>query len=102
MPFLFDRIVDEQVLSAGITQQIYGPFRVGIQTALNLDTGRQIDTTYSLEYKRRAYSLSFSFSPVREAAAVSLQISDFNWTGDPGRFSGLGADTVDGGVRTRN
>lgn len=101
-PFLFDRIVDEQVLSAGITQQIYGPFRVGIQTALNLDTGRQIDTTYSLEYKRRAYSVSFSFSPVREAAAVSLQISDFNWTGDPGRFSGLGADTVEGGVRTRN
>ncbi len=101
-PFLFDRIVDEQVLSAGITQQIYGPFRVGIQTSLNLDTGRQIDTTYSLEYKRRAYSLSFSFSPVREAGAVSLQISDFNWTGDPGRFSGLGADTVDSGVRTRN
>ena len=101
-PFLFDRIVDERILSVGITQQIYGPFRVGIQTALNLDTGREIDTTYSLEYKRRAYSLSFSFSPVREAGAVSLQISDFNWTGDPGRFSGLGADTVDGGVRTRN
>jgi hypothetical protein len=101
-PFLFDRIADEQVLGAGITQQIYGPFRVGIQTYLNLDTGRQIDTTYSLEYKRRAYSLTFSFSPIREAAAVSLQISDFNWTGDPGRFSGLGADTVDGGVRTRN
>jgi len=101
-PFLFDRIADEQVLSAGITQQIYGPFRIGIQTALNLDTGRQIDTTYSLEYKRRAYSLGFSFSPIREAAAVSLQISDFNWTGDPGRFSGLGADTVEGGVRTRN
>lgn len=101
-PFLFDRIADEQVLGAGITQQIYGPFRIGIQTFLNLDTGRQIDTTYSLEYKRRAYSLTFSFSPIREAAAVSLQISDFNWTGDPGRFSGLGADTVDGGVRTRN
>jgi hypothetical protein len=101
-PFLFDRIADEQVLGAGITQQIYGPFRVGIQTFLNLDTGRQIDTTYSLEYKRRAYSLTVSFSPIREAAAVSLQISDFNWTGDPGRFSGLGAATVDGGVRTRN
>jgi Protein of unknown function (DUF3769) len=101
-PFLFDRIADEQVLGAGITQQVYGPFRVGIQTYFNLDTGRQIDTTYSLEYKRRAYSLAVSFSPIREAAAVSLQISDFNWTGDPGRFSGLGADTVEGGVRTRN
>jgi Protein of unknown function (DUF3769) len=101
-PFLFDRIADEQVLSAGITQQIYGPFRIGIQTALNLDTGRQIDTTYSLEYKRRAYSFSLSYSPIRQAGSVTLQISDFNWTGDPGRFSGLGADTVEGGVRTRN
>ena len=101
-PFLFDRIADEEVLSAGITQQIYGPIRVGIQTALNLGTGRQIDTTYSLEYKRRAYSLSLSYSPIREAGALTLQISDFNWTGDPGPFSGLGSDTVENGVRTRN
>jgi hypothetical protein len=101
-PFLFDRVADEQVLNAGITQQIYGPFRLGVQTSLNLDKGREIDTTFSLEYKRRAYSLAISYSPVREAAALTLQISDFNWTGDPGRFSGLGAETVEGGVRTRN
>jgi Protein of unknown function (DUF3769) len=101
-PFLFDRVADEQVLSAGITQQVYGPFRVGVQTAFNLDTGREIDTTFTLEYKRRAYSLAVSYSPIREAAALTLQISDFNWTGEPGRFSGLGAESVEGGVRTRN
>jgi hypothetical protein len=90
------------VLGIGLTQQVYGPFRVGIQTYRNLDTGREIDTTFSLEYKRRAYSLALSYSPVREAAGITLQISDFNWNGDPGRFSGLGADSVDGGVRNRN
>jgi len=32
-PFLFDRIVDNRILSLGLTQQIYGPFRFTIQTA---------------------------------------------------------------------
>jgi hypothetical protein len=98
-PFTFDRVADRQVLTLGITQQVYGPFRVGVQTSLNLDEGREIDTTYSIEYSRRTYGITLSYSPVREAAAIGFRISDFNWTGDPGPFSGLGAEPVSGGVR---
>jgi hypothetical protein len=101
-PFLFDRVADTQTISAGITQQIYGPFRFGIQTAYSLNRDREIDTIYTLEYSRRTYAISLSYSPIRESAAINFRISDFNWSGDPGQFSGLGATTVEGGVRTRN
>ena len=33
-PFLFDRAADSQVLSVGLTQQLYGPLRAGLQTFL--------------------------------------------------------------------
>ncbi|MBF2002893.1 MAG: DUF3769 domain-containing protein [Synechococcales cyanobacterium M58_A2018_015] len=97
-PFLFDRNVDEEVLEGGITQQIYGPLLFGVRTSYNLDTGDNIDTILSLEYRRRTYSLSLSYSTRREAAALSLRINDFNWLGDPGPFSGLGARDVEGGA----
>lgn len=90
-PFLFDRIADEQVLSLGLTQQLFGPFRVGVQTSINLDTSNTIDTIYTLEYSRRTYAISLTFSPVRQAASLNFRISDFNWSGDPGPFSGIGA-----------
>lgn len=99
-PFLFDRVADQQVLSLGITQQIYGPFRFGVQTSYNLEDGDNIDTVYTLEYSRRSYSLSVNFSPIREAASLSFRINDFNWSGDPGPFSGLNQNTnVINGVR---
>ena len=101
-PFLFDRIADEQIVTLGFTQQIVGPIRLGVQTSLSLDRGRTIDTIYTLEYSRRTYALALSFSPIRNAAAVTLRISDFNWFGDPGRFSGIGAPPVSGGVEPSN
>lgn len=85
-PFLFDRVADTSVLSAGITQQIYGPFRLGIQTAINLNTGEEISTDYLLEYSRRAYNIQLRFNPVQQLGSISFQISDFNWTGNPGVF----------------
>ncbi len=83
-PFLFDREADTSVLSGGITQQIYGPFRVGFQTSLNLDTGKEISTDYLIEYKRRTYNIVLRYNPVLQLGSLSFQISDFNWTGNPG------------------
>jgi hypothetical protein len=98
-PFFFDRVADQEVLNAGITQQIYGPVRAGVQTSINLQTGDEIDTVYTLEYSRRTYSLVLSYSPKREAGSLGLRVSDFNWSGDPGPFSGIGSSSVTGGVR---
>jgi hypothetical protein len=97
-PFLFDRIGDEQFVVASITQQIYGPLRFGVQVSYNLDEAEEIDTVYSLEYSRRTYSISATYSTGRKSAALTLRLNDFNWTGDPGPFSGLGSGTVEGGL----
>jgi hypothetical protein len=86
-PFLFDRAVDSNVLSAGITQQVYGPFRVGFQTYINLDTGNEISTDYLLEYSRRTYNILLRYNPVQELGSISLRINDFNWLGNPGLFN---------------
>lgn len=97
-PFLFDRVADEEFIVLGLTQQIYGPFRAGVQFAYNVRSNDEIDTTYTLEYSRRTYSISATYSTGRESGALTFRLNDFNWTGDPGPFSGLGSRTVDGGV----
>ncbi|MCT7997092.1 DUF3769 domain-containing protein [Laspinema olomoucense] len=89
-PFLFDRIADSKVLTAGITQQVYGPFRVGVQTSFNLDTGERINTDLSMEYSRRTYAVNLRFSPEREVGSVSLQLNNFSWFGSGNQFSPAG------------
>ncbi len=96
-PFLFDRSVDNRVLSAGISQQIYGPFRLGFQTSVNLDTGEESSTDYILEYSRRTYGLTLRYNPVLELGGISIRISDFNWAGGTDPFSDV--KPVVGGVR---
>ncbi|MBD2598267.1 DUF3769 domain-containing protein [Nostoc spongiaeforme FACHB-130] len=98
-PFLFDRFVDNQVLSAGIVQQIYGPFRIGFQTSVNLDTGRETSTDYVLEYSRRTYGITLRYNPVLELGGFSIRISDFNWTGGTDPFATNQVTPVVGGVR---
>lgn len=85
-PFLFDRVADSKVLSFGITQQVYGPFRLGLQTAYNLDTGENISTDFLLEYSRRSYNIILRFNPVQQLGSISFRINDFNWSGNPGVF----------------
>ncbi|HIK36747.1 MAG: DUF3769 domain-containing protein [Geminocystis sp.] len=85
-PFLFDRFADEQVLSLGFTQQLYGPLRVGIQTFRNLKTNQEISTDYFLEYSRRTYNIIIRYNPVLQLGSIGLRISDFNWEGNPGGF----------------
>ena len=67
---------------------MYGPFRVGFQTYINLDTGREISTDYLLEYSRRTYNILLRFNPVQQLGSISLRINDFNWTGNPQPFDG--------------
>ena len=86
-PFLFDRFVDDRVLNLGLTQQIYGPFRLGFQTSINVDTGESRSTDYILEYNRRTYGVSLRYNPVLELGGISFRISDFNWTGGTDPFS---------------
>ncbi|MEG3905218.1 DUF3769 domain-containing protein [Microcoleus sp. B4-C5] len=97
-PFLFDRLVDLRVLSFGLVQQVYGGFRVGFQSAINLESGETISTNYTLEYSRRSYAIILRFNPERQVGSLTFRISDFNWNGTPQPFSG-DARTVEGGVR---
>ncbi|MEG4807690.1 DUF3769 domain-containing protein [Microcoleus sp. F8-D3] len=97
-PFLFDRLVDLRVLSFGLVQQVYGGFRVGFQSAINLESGEAISTNYTLEYSRRSYAIILRFNPERQVGSLTFRISDFNWNGTPQPFSG-DARTVEGGVR---
>ena len=95
-PFFFDRFVDTRKLSLGISQQIYGPFILGLQTSLNLDTGNEISTDYILEYSRRTYKIILRYTSIRQAdnsteglASVNLLINDFNWIANPEPFDGV-------------
>jgi len=97
-PFLFDRFVDTKILSIGFTQQIYGPIRFGLQTSLNLDTGRQINADYVLEYSRRTYGISLRYNPNLRLGSITLRISDFNWAGGTSSFSGPEFQPVVNGV----
>ncbi|MFB2936241.1 DUF3769 domain-containing protein [Aerosakkonemataceae cyanobacterium BLCC-F154] len=97
-PFFFDRIVDDRVLSFGLTQQIYGPFRVGFQSSINLDTRESISTDFFLEYSRRTYGVTVRYNPDLQLAAVVLRVSDFNWNVGAEPFQGSGVRFVDTGV----
>ncbi len=96
-PFLFDRIADVRVLSVGITQQIYGPFRFGYQTAINLDTNKQINSDYIIEYSRRTYGIILRYNPNQQIGSLNLRISDFNWTGGTDPFD-QNFRSIEGGV----
>lgn len=97
-PFLFDRVADSKVLSFGITQQIYGPFRFGFQSAINLDTGSDISTRYTLEYSRRTHSILLQYFPAQELGSFLIRIGDFNWSGYDEPFGGAGVRPVVQGV----
>ncbi|MEA5450571.1 DUF3769 domain-containing protein [Leptolyngbya sp. CCNP1308] len=85
-PFLFDRTVDQNVLSGGIIQQLYGPFLAGFQTSLNVDSGRIIDSNLIFEYRRRAYGLLLTYSPTQETGFLGFRISGFDWEGRTAPF----------------
>ncbi|MGK7944742.1 MAG: DUF3769 domain-containing protein [Microcystaceae cyanobacterium] len=97
-PFLFDRFVDTQRLTLGLTQQVYGPLRVGIQSSRNLELNTEISTDYFLEYSLRTYNVFLRYNPALRIGSINLRISDFNWRGNPGPFEGTGVSPVIQGV----
>ncbi|MEY2985385.1 MAG: hypothetical protein RLZZ568_2002 [Cyanobacteriota bacterium] len=97
-PFLFDRFADTQVLSLGLTQQVYGPLRLGVQSAYSITTNSEISTDYFLEYSRRTYNLQIRYNPQLQVGSLNLRISDFNWNGNPGTFEGSNIRPVIQGV----
>jgi hypothetical protein len=85
-PFQFDRIIDTSVLSLGLMQQVYGPFRVGFQTAINIEDNEAISTDYFLEYSRRTYRVVLRYNPKVQLGSLNFQVFDFNWFGSPDPF----------------
>ena len=87
-PFRFDRAVDDQTLSLGIVQQIYGPFRLGLQASFSLGRSEDISTDIYVEYSRRTYSVLVRYNPTLEIGSFSFRVNDFNWVGSPEPFEG--------------
>ncbi|WP_044304447.1 DUF3769 domain-containing protein [Richelia intracellularis] len=98
-PFLFDRDIDKKVLGLGVTQQIYGPLRIGFETAINLNTGESSTTDYILEYSRRTYGVTIRYNPVLGLGAVNFRVSDFNWNGGTNPFAPSEVRPVIGGIK---
>ena len=96
-PFLFDQVPDPRSMTAGIVQQIYGPFRLGFQQSWNIESGNVFDAVYSLEYARRSYSVMIKYNPNQGIGEFLLRISDFNWTATP-----TSVTTVEKGIEERN
>ena len=97
-PFLFDRLVDRQALSLDLTQQIYGPIRLGFRTSIDLEDNDEISTDYIVEYSRRTHNITLRYNPVLEIGSFSLRISDFNWQGNPQPFDNEGVTPVVQGI----
>jgi hypothetical protein len=97
-PFLFDRTVDNRVLSLSFFQQVYGPVRVGVQSSINVDTRDAFSTDVFLEYSRRTHGIIVRYNPVLEIGSISFRVSDFNWTGTAEPFPGAGVVPVEAGV----
>ncbi len=97
-PFFFDRFADTQVLSLGLTQQVYGPLRLGLQSSYSIDANKEISTDYFLEYSRRTYNLQLRYNPQLQVGSINFRISDFNWNGNPGAFEGTDIRPVIQGV----
>ncbi len=101
-PFVFDRVVDRQVLSVGILQHLYGPIRIGYQTSINLDTGEFFNSDIILDYSRRTYGLSLRYNPNLQVGAILFRISSFNWVSNRDPLNNPEIGVVEAGVEQRN
>ncbi len=98
-PFKFDRDVDKQTIALGITQQLYGPMRLGVQTSFNLDNRDTISTDYVIEYSRRTHNITLRYNPELEIGSFSFRINDFSWRGNAEPFRNNDIRPVNQGVR---
>lgn len=101
-PFLFDRFIDRQVISAGFLQQVYGPVRLGFQTSINLDTGEFFNTDIILDYSRRTYGLTLRYNPNLQVGSIVFRINSFNWVSNQDPLSSPEIGVVEAGVGQTN
>ena len=80
-PFLFDRVGENSVVGFGLTQQLYGPFRVGFQGAYSIDREELLDSSFTLDYSRRTFGITLRFNPERQRGSILFRLTDFNWSG---------------------
>jgi Protein of unknown function (DUF3769) len=101
-PFLFDRVIDRQVVSAGFLQQVYGPVRLGFQTSINPDTGEFFNTDVILDYSRRTYGLTLRYNPNLQVGSIVFRINSFNWSSNQDLLSSPEIGAVEAGVGQTN
>lgn len=87
-PFFFDRITSRERLRVGLLQQVYGPIRFGVETTIDLETRRRLDSIYTLGYDRRTYGVTLRYNPVQRTGSLRLRIDDFNWADIPRGIDG--------------
>lgn len=97
-PFLFDRNVDRSVLTFGVVQQIFGPFLLGFQASINLETNQRVNTEIIGEYSRRTHGLVIRYSPTQSIGSIGFRLSDFNWLGSGSPFDDGDIRQVEGSV----
>lgn len=97
-PFLFDRNVDRSVVTFGVIQQIVGPFLLGFQASINLETNQRVNTEIIGEYSRRTHGLVVRYSPTQSTGSIGFRLSDFNWLGSGSPFDNPNIRQVEGSV----
>ena len=85
-PFSFDNFNEDPRINFSVQQQIYGPFLLAFDTTLNLDNGKYSNTNYSLDFKRRAYSIGAYYNSSDESLGIKFNIFNFDYSGLSEKF----------------
>ena len=85
-PFLFDNINDDPRIKFNLQQQIYGPLLLSFDTILNLNNGTYSNVKYSLDFKRRAYSIGAFYNSSNESLGLEFNIFNFDYSGINKKF----------------
>ena len=80
-PFTFDDINDDPRINFNFQQQIIGPLLFGFETTLNLNNGAYSNNKYSLDLKRRAYSIGAFYNSSNESLGIEFKIFNFDYSG---------------------
>ena len=69
-----------------IEQQIYGPIVFSYETSLNFDDGKYSKPNYSIDIKRRAYSVGAFYNGSNQIIGINFNIFNFNYLGQSDKF----------------
>ncbi len=81
-PFKFDNIENSARISFDLKQQVYGALLFGFKSNINLNSestnyGKFLNTIYSLDIKRRAYSIGAFYDSHEESIGINFEIYNF-------------------------